>query len=141
MENFKIESRYLKQIQGCYYMYEGFLQTMLSKTLNVSVDQKTRPSICFKTCGRSFAKLSWAFETVGQDFKTPRIKTDRINDTDKIQLKQELYLMLKQRKTAYQWMIWYMQVQNSRTNCLMFWYDLEEMLLLFFLSSVRCIGK
>ena len=32
-------------------MYEGsFLQTRWTKTLNVSVDQKTRPSICLKIC-------------------------------------------------------------------------------------------
>ena len=38
MENFKIESRYLKRVQGSYCMYEGcFLQIRLSKTLNVSV--------------------------------------------------------------------------------------------------------
>ena len=41
MENFKIESRYLNRVQGCYQMYEGcFLQTILSKALNVSIDQK-----------------------------------------------------------------------------------------------------
>ena len=45
-------------------MYEGcFLQTRLSKTVNVSVDQKTRPSIYFKTCGGAFETLSRAFET------------------------------------------------------------------------------
>ena len=43
-------------------MYEGyFLQIRLSKTLDVSVDQKTRPSICFKTCSRAFETLSRAF--------------------------------------------------------------------------------
>ena len=44
-------------------MYEVcFLQTRLSKILNVSVDQKTRPSICFKTRGQAFETLSRAFE-------------------------------------------------------------------------------
>ena len=43
-------------------MYEVcFLQTRLSKILNVSVDQKTRPSIC-KTRGQAFETLSRAFE-------------------------------------------------------------------------------
>ena len=52
-------------------MHEGcFLQTRLSKTLNVSVDQKTRPSISFKTCRRTFERLSRAFETLGQAFQT-----------------------------------------------------------------------
>ena len=44
-------------------MYEVcFLQTRLSKILNVSVDQKTRPSICFKTRSQAFETLSRAFE-------------------------------------------------------------------------------
>ena len=52
-------------------MYEGcFLQTRLSKALNVSVDQMTRPRIYFKTCGRAFERLSRAFETLGQAFET-----------------------------------------------------------------------
>ena len=52
-------------------MYEGcFLQTRLLKILNVSVDQKTWPSICFKTCGRAFEMRSRAFETLGQAFET-----------------------------------------------------------------------
>ena len=54
-------------------MYEGcFLQTRLSKTLNVFVDQKTRPSIYFKTCGRAFETLSRAFETLGRVFEDLR---------------------------------------------------------------------
>ena len=56
MENFKIESRYLKRVQGCDWMYEGcFLQTSLSKTI-VSFDQNTRPSICFKTSDRALER-------------------------------------------------------------------------------------
>ena len=44
-------------------MNEGcFLQTRLSETLNVSVDQKARPKICFKTSGRAFKLLDRAFE-------------------------------------------------------------------------------
>ena len=39
------------------------------KTLNMSVDQKTRPSIYFKTCGRTFERLSRAFETFDRAFK------------------------------------------------------------------------
>ena len=53
MKKVKIESRYVKvynEIRAAI-MYEGcFLQTRLSKTLDVSADQKIRPSICFKTC-------------------------------------------------------------------------------------------
>ena len=52
-------------------MCEGwFLQTRLSKIVNVSVDQKTQPSICFKKCRRAFEKLSRAFETLGRAFQT-----------------------------------------------------------------------
>ena len=48
-------------------MHEGcFLQTRLSKTINVSVDQKTRPSICFKTCARAFETLGRALKTLGR---------------------------------------------------------------------------
>ena len=46
-------------------MYEGcFIQTRLSKAPKVSVDQKTRPRIYFKTCGWAFETLSQAFETL-----------------------------------------------------------------------------
>ena len=52
-------------------MYEGcFLRTRLSKTLNVYIHQKTRPSIYFKTCGRAFETLIQAFQTLGRAFKT-----------------------------------------------------------------------
>ena len=45
-------------------MHDGcFLQIRLSKTHNVSVYQKTQPSICFKTCGLAFEMLGLAFET------------------------------------------------------------------------------
>ena len=73
MENFTIESRYLKLCNEfrAVIRYEGcFLQTKLSKALNVSVDQKTRPSICSKICGGAFETLSRAFETLGRAFKT-----------------------------------------------------------------------
>ena len=71
MENFKTENRYLKRVQGCYLMYEDcFLQNRLSETLNVFVDQKTRSSICFKTCGRDVEAVSRAFETLDRAFKT-----------------------------------------------------------------------
>ena len=56
-------------------------------------------------------------------------------------LKQEQYLMLQWRKTGYHWMIWYIRGQSSRKTCLMFWYGLEEMLLLLFVTSARCIFK
>ena len=44
-------------------MYERCnLQTRFSKISNVSVNQKNRPSICFKTCGRAFETLSQTFQ-------------------------------------------------------------------------------
>ena len=52
-------------------MYEGcFLQTRLSKTFNVSVDQKIRSTIYLKTCDRAFETLGRTFETLGRAFKT-----------------------------------------------------------------------
>ena len=51
-------------------MYEGyFLQTRFSKILNLSIDQKTRPSIWFKTRGRAIETLRQAFETLGRAFE------------------------------------------------------------------------
>ena len=47
-----------------------FLQTRLSKTLDVSIDQKAWSSICFKTCGGAFEKLSRAFKTLSRAFQT-----------------------------------------------------------------------
>ena len=67
MENLKIESRYQKL---CLRVKAFILQTRLSKVLNVSVDQKTRMRICFKTWSRSFEMLSRAFETLGWAFET-----------------------------------------------------------------------
>ena len=56
-------------------MYEGcFLQTRLSRVLKVTVDQKTRPSICLKTSGRSFLTLIQALETPDQVFEGLREK-------------------------------------------------------------------
>ena len=73
MEKFKIESRYLKLcnvfraaircIKAAFYRPDY-------QSLNVSVGQKTRPSICFETCGRAFETLTRAFETLGRAFKT-----------------------------------------------------------------------
>ena len=48
---------------------DGFLQTRLSKIRNVFVDQKTRPSICFKTCSRAFETLSRAFDILDRAFE------------------------------------------------------------------------
>ena len=49
-------------------MYEGcFLRARLSKTLNVSIDQKTRPSICFETSVRAFETLGQAFEDLREN--------------------------------------------------------------------------
>ena len=38
----------------------------------MSVDQNTRPSICFKTCGRAFEALRRAYETLGRPFEGVR---------------------------------------------------------------------
>ena len=40
--------------------------------LNVSVDQKTQPSICFKIHGRAFQTLNQAFQTLDQAFEALR---------------------------------------------------------------------
>ena len=67
MENFKIKSRYLKRVQGCFKcMRAAFYRPDYQK---LSVDQKTRSNICFKTCGRAFETLSRAFETLGRAFE------------------------------------------------------------------------
>ena len=48
----------------------GLLFTeQISKTLNVSVNQKTRQSICLKTCGGAIEMLSHVFETLGRVFQ------------------------------------------------------------------------
>ena len=52
-------------------MYEGwFLQTKLSKSLYVSVYQKTWPRIFFKTLSRAFETLNRAFKTLSRAFET-----------------------------------------------------------------------
>ena len=52
-------------------MYEGsFLQTRFLKILNVSVDEKIWPSICFRTRGRAFETLRRALEILGRAFET-----------------------------------------------------------------------
>ena len=70
MKDCKIEDRYLK---FCYEfravircMRPAFYRRDYQKTLIVSFDQKTRASICFKTCSRAFETLSRAFEALGQ---------------------------------------------------------------------------
>ena len=35
----------------------------------MSVDQKTRPSIFFKTCGRAFERFNQVFEALGRAFE------------------------------------------------------------------------
>ena len=74
MENLKIEGRYLKL---CYefravirFMKVAFYRPDYQKLFNVSVDQKTRSSICFSTCGRVFKTLSRVFGTLDGAFKT-----------------------------------------------------------------------
>ena len=54
-------------------MYEGcFLQTRVAKTLNISVDLKTRPSFCFTKYGHTFEKLGQAFEGLRENSKLGR---------------------------------------------------------------------
>ena len=71
MENFKIESRYLK---FCYE-FRPFIRCMKAAFYrpdyeNVFNDQKTWLSICFKICCQAFEMLSQAFETLGWTFET-----------------------------------------------------------------------
>ena len=42
-----------------------YLPTRFPKILNVSLDQKTRPNICFKTRNRAFQKLGRDFKKLG----------------------------------------------------------------------------
>ena len=73
MENFNIEGRYLKlyyEFRDCFTCTKVAFWTRLSKILNVSVNQKTRSNICFKTCSRAFETISRAFETLGRDIET-----------------------------------------------------------------------
>ena len=50
------------------YMKAAF-QTRFSKILNMSVDQRIRPTISFKTCDRPIETLSRYFETLNRAFK------------------------------------------------------------------------
>ena len=69
-QNWKQISEVLSRVQSFYWMHEGcLLHFRLSKILNVSVDQKARPSIYFKKCGRAFETLNRAFETLGRAFE------------------------------------------------------------------------
>ena len=57
-------------------MREGcFLQTRFSKILNVSIDLKNSAKYYFKTRGRAFQTLIWAFEPLreklGLDLRNP----------------------------------------------------------------------
>ena len=75
MENFKIESRYMKLCNELGLLLDALrllFTDQIIKTLNVSVNQKTRSSICFKTCGRAFERLSRAFEELRENQKLGR---------------------------------------------------------------------
>ena len=68
MENFTIESRYLKLCKE----FKAVISCMKAAFYrpdyqNVPVDHKTRPSICFKTCGRAFETLGRAFEDLREN--------------------------------------------------------------------------
>ena len=73
MENFNIENRYLKFCceVGAFIrcMKDALFRPDYQKIFTVSVDQKTQPSICFKTCSRAFEMLNRAFETLGRAFE------------------------------------------------------------------------
>ena len=67
-----------KNIKLCYE-FRAFIRCMkaafcgpVSKIPNVYVDQKTRPSICFKTRGRAFETLRRAFEILDRAFESLR---------------------------------------------------------------------
>ena len=72
MENFTIESRYLKLCNEFRAVIRckkaAFYRTEYQKLL--PVDQKAWLRICLKTCGRAFETLSRDFETLGRTFKT-----------------------------------------------------------------------
>ena len=92
MENFKIESRYLKICNKfrAVITYKGcFLQTRLWRAINVSVNQKIRPSICFKTWLRAFERLSRAFKTLGKAFKTLNQACEGLRENQKLGQKLE----------------------------------------------------
>ena len=65
-------------MSGWFFLASSIVQYQLKIKLfnsikkqknNVSVDQKTRPNICFKTYGQAFEKLGRAFETLSRAFK------------------------------------------------------------------------
>ena len=51
--------------------------------LNVSIDQKTQPSICFKTQGQVFQTLNQAFQTLSQAFQTLDGAFEALRETEK----------------------------------------------------------
>ena len=75
MEDFKVESRYMKL---CYkltsfirWMEAAFYRQDFQKLL-MCVNPKTWPSFPFKTCSQASGTLSWAFQTLSQDFESLR---------------------------------------------------------------------
>lgn len=57
----------------------SFLKIQINfQTLNVSIDQKTWPSICFKTHGQAFQTLSWVFQILNRDFEASKKKIERL---------------------------------------------------------------
>ena len=64
MENFKTESKYLKFCHD----FRAVIRCMKAAFYRPDY-QKTRSSICFKTCGRASKRLSRGSETLGQAFE------------------------------------------------------------------------
>ena len=60
MEDFKIESRYVKlcyKFRAIIRCIEAAFTYQIFKNSYVLVNQKTRSSICFKTCSRTFGTI------------------------------------------------------------------------------------
>ena len=68
MENINIRS-FVASSRLLLHVWRLLFTDQIIKTLNVSVDQMTRPNICFKTCGRAFERFMRAFETLSRAFE------------------------------------------------------------------------
>ena len=61
----------LLRVQDFHYMYiHCFFTDHIPKTLNMSFDQKIRPSVCFKTGGRILKPLTQVLQILGRVFET-----------------------------------------------------------------------
>ena len=86
-ERYKLNGEQISNIDGrylmLYYEFRAFIRCMKAAFYrpdfqefvsveheDVSVEQKTGPSIRFQTCGRAFETLNRAFQTLGRAFET-----------------------------------------------------------------------